>query len=413
MVKREIQLGKLIFRLFAGALLGISCLSASAATITPLNTVPGNILDVSGDRILWTTDYKSLLIRDRNTNLDTAAFGAPAEYVNLENAFLTPYGAIYNFDKSSILSTNTFELHNGTVENVGQLGFHTSVNGNTAVFYGLGPMVRRDLATGTNQSIVSSVATQVANQTRQFIDPNGDVVYYGGYNDGLSNYDVYRLHNGVSTRLTHAPDKIANTDPLSDGANVVYQKVTLFQTGSGTRGIFMTGTGGETTLVPVPADPNTLDHIAGSYLANSGWIVYSAIHQTFHPTMIGGFWQADGTQIFMHTPDDKIIMVDDLPFAATLDDLSPNGQFSFHDSNFDKNYIQSPGEAAIDIGAIGAAGHLPYLDGDTFYVDGSWYTVANGSHIGTLYRIDGVPEPASLSLVGVAICFLGRRRGRA
>src|SRR4051812_38205896 len=192
----------------------------AAADPVTITTVTGEILDASPTRVLYKTSDNDLVIRDVSDpdNATDAQVPIPAgrELADADAARLIPGGALYpDRPTGSQLGTHLREWHNGTTTDLGDLNSSRSiaVAGNYAIWSNAKTLTRRNVATGTNDT----VATDAGNVDND-VAANGSVVYWA-YNDPSHPDDPYvvRRWDGAPTTTLSTAATDWSTYPRTDG----------------------------------------------------------------------------------------------------------------------------------------------------------------------------------------------------
>jgi hypothetical protein len=252
---------------------------ASAATLTELAGVQGQILDASPAKVLYWQDHDShgpLKIRDVATGTDVTVPVPAGREVGTGFAALIDGGAMYTsfLEGGDVLSAHMEEWRNGVLTD---LGFVNSTNslmvaGNYAIWNtdpNNGPggheLIRRELTTGTNVT----VATDAIN--------NGSVVLASGdvYYMQASLARIYKWHAGVSTQVTHGSAGETSTFPLTTGSNVAFLRTNQQQA---TSVFFSDGT--SDSLLPGSGNPAGMTNPGRDYAVAGDWIAYTRANQT-------------------------------------------------------------------------------------------------------------------------------------
>jgi hypothetical protein len=271
-------LGALVAALLAALALAAAPAAHAAATWAEIDNVPGRIVDVDADRILFEPDDQHLSIKDRNTQVVTP-IPVGTHYPRFE-AFLAPHGAIWRSDGIYQWRDDTgLATALPTKPVLGDL----SVAGSWAIFTYQDAtdsttqhVVRRDLENGINLEVTSAARRDASVGPTNDVAANGDVVYWSGDH-------VYRFRGGLSTQLT--PDRPLlppDNDPVplyprTDGTNVLWRVFRYTVPDAGLAAFFPTS---------APKTPTMLDNFTSRqsawtsrvedvYQENNGYIAYT------------------------------------------------------------------------------------------------------------------------------------------
>jgi hypothetical protein len=352
-----------------GVLLAVIVLAVPAratASRVVMEQVPGTILDVQADRILFLDRSNALSIEDRQTDAITQIPSVAGK--TPDHGFLTPHGAIFDVRNSSSLD-ELYEWRDGSLSQLlGSLNssFSLIVKGKWAIYSGAATccsysLFLRDLDLG----VTTTVSTDAGNIYNDVAE-SGEVAYWTGQNAPVGDYEIFRYQNGVSQQLT-SDTTLWNTWALTDGTNIAYSKHSqCCFNDSGSVAVYTPG--GEVVL---DSFRNRWPDPYRDYQVAGGWVAY---------THIG---PSGETQVWERSP------------TGTLTQLSPSGQSAYIvgmdgeggvmvDSSY--LYLRRPGQAPVNLGSSSASG-LPGLGNYIFWHDGSWYEATGG----TLFRF--VPDP--------------------
>ena len=226
-------------RRFCGLVLLLSAVSIGIAApsgaadepqLVLIDTVAGNILDVTADRILYldkTVSPAELKIEERTSGAITPLPASPDGLIPYVG-FLAPRGAIFAALPSSggAAGDRVFEWTEGAgLEDLGTInslqslrvaGRYAIWNTNPPCCGAPTPLLRRDL--------LSDVTVQVsadAGNINNSVAANGDVAYWT--TRGAHPFEIFLYHDGVSQQLTNdgGSSTLANLFPFTDGSGLV------------------------------------------------------------------------------------------------------------------------------------------------------------------------------------------------
>lgn len=187
--------------------------------LTPIESVPGRILDVGTDRLLFVvsgTEGEILQTFDRNTGKEEVIFEEPGALVSY--GYLAPRGAIFVEQSGNVLTARVLHVRNQEVVNLGQSNSAASLlaRGRYAIWNEGMALIRRDLEEGTNV-----VVSRDAGNWAHDVTSEGVVAYWTSRNE----YQIFRFENGENVSLTQDRD-LWNTYPRISGSNTIYRKST-------------------------------------------------------------------------------------------------------------------------------------------------------------------------------------------
>jgi hypothetical protein len=238
------------------------------AVLQVVATVPGRVLDVDADRILYldstTADPPVMKVRDRSSGGDetVGSISSPLQ----GRAYLTPSGAVFLQKQHDFPFSALFEWRNGTLAALG--GAHDLRVAGAFAAYSTGTdatsttLIRRNTTTGSDLTVATDISI-----TGKDVAANGDVVYWT--DDGL----VWRFRDASGTSQVSPPTGL-NAYPLTDGINVVYQRRTGVN--PNTNGIWEIELfDGTTTTTLAPEREQSVVSPGSDYAVNNGWTAYT------------------------------------------------------------------------------------------------------------------------------------------
>jgi Bacterial Ig domain len=325
--------------------------------LSEVEAVGGSIIDVQPDRILFLDD-KILKIHDRASGVDSVVMDDAGKVV--QYGFLTPKGAIFVASSVDATTSRVYEWRDGSMINLGPVNSDASlkVKGKYAI-WNLAPplgdpaLFLRDLAAGTNIEV-----TNIAGNIENDVSASGDVVYWSCCSP--TNYNVYRYHNGVNTKLTN-DSSLWNTYPRTDGINVIYRKHAPCCNDQ-TYAIVLYGSAGEIPL----ASPRQQEPLPETdYQLNGGWVAF---------TRLG----TSALQVWTRSPAGEEAQITFYSAPSSIQALSPVGGVIFN--NAGRSYLKEANAPALDVGSD--LGHY-------FWQDGQWLVTIGRS----LFRVNTTPPP--------------------
>jgi len=232
--------------------------SLSAGTRTLLAQVPGQVLDASGDRVLW-IDGATRVIKVRTLSTGTDAT-VKVDSVKTTNFPWTVSGHLYTGGALVWnLYSEIFDWQGGAATYLGKTdsSHPPSVDGDWASYYldGTG-LQRRNLATGSTTTLVPGGG--VVND----VGPDGTVAW-------LASTNLVTWHNGSTTSVPTTPNGIFGVPNrvLADGVNAGY---TTVSSGTFMAAAYLSHAGGDELL-----DGNNLNHGGKLYvLFAGGWAAF-------------------------------------------------------------------------------------------------------------------------------------------
>jgi hypothetical protein len=289
---------------------------AASGTRTLVVTVPGEVLDVSVDRVLWVhpqpTGPRLMKIRTPGTGADVVVKADSGVSVT---GFLYSAGAIVAGDDGWFEYRNSTLTSLGPVLRPGGSRAEVSVEGEWAAWSTGTQVIRRNLTTGTNSLVASTGANLVD------VGADGDVVY--GYTSGLFLYS-----GGTTTPITTECSLGSVNQLQTDGVNVTYvTSCTSFNSAA----LYLDNGNSDIML----AGHATLSGGLVTYRLNNGWIAYST---GLSPTR-------------RRSPSGTIEQVSPETSATILEALGPDGTLIYrYPTPSGRYYLVTPGGARYDLG---------------------------------------------------------------
>jgi hypothetical protein len=305
-------------------------------TRTLVVTVPGEVLDVSLDRVLWVDAQapgpRLVKIRTPGTGADVVV---KADSGASTTGYLYSAGAIVGGDDG------WYEYRNGTLTSLGPVLTEgggrgaVSVEGEWAAWSTGTQVVRRNLSTGTNSLVANTGAGTVE------VGADGDVVY-------VTSGGIF-LYNG-STTTPVTTQALGFFQIQTDGVNVVYVTLSV----SGNSASLYLDNGNSDILL---ASHSTKSGGIVPYRLNNGWIAYST---GLSPTM-------------RRSPSGTTQQVSPETSATILEALGPDGTVIYrYATPAGRYYLVTPAGARYDLG--------PYVSGARVLSRGNvFFLVAGGS----------------------------------
>jgi hypothetical protein len=372
-----------------------SAASAEAQTVgtrEPIAQVPGRIVDVSADRILYLQGDPpdnqegphTLKVRTRASGQDTTVPSVAPRYP--QYGFLTAHGVVFMAMAGDALTARLFEWRDGRMLD---LGFPNSAqslvvkgrygiwNAGPSTAQPRWPLFRRDFALGTTLQPAAD-AGNIDND----VSEDGQVVYWSAPQFGEpspNQYDIFRWRNGRTEQLTNDSDAVLwNTDPLTDGVNVVYSKHSPCCTEE--RGSVAVFTSAGEVVLDSFRDDWPVSHL--DYQAAGGWVAFTRLGSN------------DELEVWTRSPQGIETRISPVGKPARIIDLNRLGEVMFADWSHRGGvvppghlYLGRPGKPPIDFGGpvrgTDRVGHPNFV----FWQAGQWFEAFGG----TLYRLD--PDP--------------------
>ncbi len=318
----------------------------SNAALLETGAVPGRILDVAADRILYLDSLlplPGLKTWDRVNGTYVVRNLPPG--TQIEAAFLAPGGAVYVDHQSS--QPVAYQWQGSLVSTLTTSTTGLKVVGEWAIWLNsIGQLQRADLLTGAVITIDDHLTPGSPD-----LAPNGDIVY--SRNPPLppdtTSPGIYRFRASVRTHLTDT----TGINPRTDGSRIVFQSSVLPY-----RIILLDGPN-QTVLSTWPTPPSAA---AGSeYQVTGGWVAF------IRPS------SGNQTVLWTHSPADVEQQASFLGNPAFLEAVGPAGEVVFQPTTgtIPPRYLATPpyGPSPGTIGS-GALGRPILLNGQLSIVIG-------------------------------------------
>jgi PKD domain/Bacterial Ig-like domain len=361
------------------------------ATWTEIDSVPGQILDVDGNHILFQETAENLAIKNRSTGVVTSITTVSGKTPVL--GFLGPHGAILALQGANTGDRYVYEWRDGTLSLLGPMNSYPSsligsgtnaysltVSGDFAIWMWVRHpedlnqaqqvLTRLDMTTdATTEVTTSAESTHQTALAPADVASNGDVLFASGQK-------VYRFHQGVTTEVAgpaSSPDAYAR-DPRTDGTDVVWRTTdnpphpddghtTLV-------GNFGGSAPGPVELVP---DAYRRDPVPGfDYRVVGGWTAYT--HGGTRSQMTVRERAPDGTDTPLTDPDEHYL------FGLNGDGDVIYGTYVFNGAGTVAGFLREPGGSPIPLDPFRAlAPRNGTLNDYVFDAGSHWYNVMSGS----------------------------------
>jgi hypothetical protein len=184
--------------------------------LVQIGQVPGQIIDVSGARILYLGS--TLKVLDRATRQTVTVPAGPGHDPGY--GWLVPGGVIFRASGGDSTTVRLYEWCGGShVNDLGPLNstFSVVVRAPYVIWSDGTTLYRRDLATG--RTVV--VATDAGNWYNDLL-PTGEVIYW----TDNGSYRIMRYYEGKTEQVGPGTPGLWNVYPITDGTNVVYLRLT-------------------------------------------------------------------------------------------------------------------------------------------------------------------------------------------
>jgi hypothetical protein len=317
---------------------------STTAALEVVTTVPGRVLAVDTDRILYvdstSTGVQTLRIRNRSSGTDVTV---SADVGNLAVAALMPDGnAVYLSGEFSMVDKDLFEWRDGALTNLGKAS-DLQMAGPFILYSGPAGLVRRNVSTGSSLTVTSSFIN-----AGRGVAADGDVIYTKS--DSL----VYRFQDGTGSAPISPPIG-NNTWPVTDGSSIVYGRRTGVTRPAFNNIIEIELFDGTNTIALVP--PTESVNGLGHYTINNGWVAFTKPGSGGQP------------QVWTRSPGGQERQATFLGQGSGIVTLGPNGEIvSYSGANY--SYVVPPYDSApIDAGA--GAGRFLFLDGALLKLTGN------------------------------------------
>jgi hypothetical protein len=334
----------------------------------------GRILDVQGDRVLLLnnpgTTGNILKIRSRSTG-DESVIPLNGQVVTA--GFLSTKGAVFSATDSATVAPagRVYELRDGALLDLGELFIDLKVTGDYALWDTFDRTVSRPVL--LTRDLSSGITTQVAADTNAGgaadVAGNGDVVYTlatARDAQGRDLYNIYRYRGGNSSQLTNDAANFANSSPVTDGSNVVYQRQPRSPQPSDYILSAIDSSNGRTDLA---SQSRALSR--GEYQAAGGWVAF--------PKIAGG-----ASQVWTRSPSGVVQQITFFGTNSLTNQLSANGEVVL--TNSGRMYLQRAGDPLFDFAASSRL--------KAFTVGDQWYAFLGR----TLFRLPLATELAPVLL---------------
>jgi hypothetical protein len=319
---------------------------------TLLAQVPGRVLDADGQRILWLDSAGGTpTIKLRSGGSDVTL--ATAAHTNWFDGRLFPGGALLSRPTGpewGAAAPVLVEYRGGIVQELGPVVDSARVEGLWAAWAVTpnGPVLRRDLAVGRNDTVVASDVN--ARHTVVDVGPNGDVAWNHHLDSGAGTSLLYRYRNGANTLLLQT-FAYGPLNPRTDGVNVVYRN---FNLQNGWQQFWRVRDGEDELLGTGPFPGTPTQDLNLNPALNAGWLAWIVhANSPYPPTAVGRLRSPGGTE---HTVAPGLQVL-------AMEALSPDGQLVFHRGrpngaiglNTVSRSLTTPGGTIYDVGPIGTA----------------------------------------------------------
>ncbi|HUR94499.1 MAG TPA: hypothetical protein VMY76_07935 [Gemmatimonadales bacterium] len=313
-----------------------------AAAVQPILHVPGKILDVSADFVLFvdSTAEGSALVRRARTDGTNVTI---AEVPRFGPAFLGPSGVVLYVERTDVYPfARLSEWRNGVTTNLGGV-FEVRVAGQFAIWevgdlgnVFVSPLMRRDLGSGSTMLIADD-----AGNTQQSVAADGDVAYW------TNTFGVWWYQDGTGAEQISPPDGV-NTYPVTDGEQVIYRRAPQLGDAGPWEIIRQDGAGATVLAAGIPAEP-----IPGAdYAVNGGWAA-------FRRAGSGG-----QLQIWTRSPAGEERQVTTFGTSSELRGIGPAGEVLFASAAAASELqLSRPPYDAPSV-PVGGAGEFHFLDGE-------------------------------------------------
>ncbi|HMH52396.1 MAG TPA: Ig-like domain repeat protein [Candidatus Acidoferrum sp.] len=364
----------------------------SSPRLTEVDRVPGLIVDVTADRILFLDPPHNgglLKVRSRATGVDVTI--PPVAGQDPQYGFLTPTGAMFVAMGGSVLQAGVYDWRgSGSPINLGYPNSTESlrVAGDYAIWSGEhGPvytgqppvLFRRHLPSATNVEVALN-----AGNWRNDVAENGDVVYWESVNGA---YNIFRYRAGITTPLT-TDTQLWNTYVVTDGVNAVYRKHTPCCSNQ-TYAITMYGASGEVTLAPARSQEPAPGR---DYAARNGWTAFTRLN-------------GQALQVWVRSPQGVSTQLSFFGSSSQIDvgqtgsgietssgAISSDGQVMFVNvpGFAPRRYLASPTRSAVPIGSGW---------GLSFSLNNQWFIGMGRS----LFAVDPDVQPSTMTAVASSL----------
>jgi hypothetical protein len=346
-----------------------------------IGQVPGQIVDVSGARILYLDSSASrarLKVLNRATEQTVTVPAVPAH--DPEYGWLVPGGVIFRASGGDSTTIRLYEWCGGSqVIDLGPLNsdFSVVVRAPYVIWSDGMTLYRRDLATG--RTVV--VATEAGNWYNDLL-PTGAVIYWT--EDG--SYRIMRYYEGKTEQVS--PDTLGlwNVYPITDGTNVAYLRVTPCCRGPQDYSIIL-GHGRRETALTTPGSydpsPGTDYEVAG------GWTAFQETSST------------GDRQTWLRDPGGATTQLPDIAPTGHQAIVAMNAAGQVMYSSGENLYLGQTGQPAVLLDSGQGAWQtrrFPIVGNFTTYLCHRWYLAAGGS-LYVLSHWSSAPRPQAPSFL--------------
>lgn len=310
--------------------------------LTPVFTADNQIADFSGQKVFVMND--SLVSSPRIVDISSAAVTAvpfPGYIPTKDNVHLTPEGAVFGGLISSPSNpgnvASLYDWNNSSLDSIGWFG-GLKAAGNYCIWTAPATsLYLRDLTTATNR-LLSTTANNVAND----VTAGGVVVFRK-----LTNFidSIVRYENNSFTTIGDYSGGVSNSDPLTDGKNVVY--ISMDQQFNASLHVY----NGSTNYL-LSNNPGGLVSQGANYQINNGYVAYSKKGTTGQ--FEAWIWDSTGNNS----------QVSSFAGSSTLDLLNSRGDLTFLNGASRYFFTKSAGIKSIS---------SPL--GKSYYQNSAWYVV--------------------------------------
>jgi hypothetical protein len=310
-----------------------------------LTEVPGTVLDISGNRVLYANadSGASLYIRTLNGGPDVRIFQSATGTFG-QYSRLTPGGAVFVLRLSSL-----YEYRQGSgvrLLDAGLWSEYLAVNDRFVVWStNDASMTRRDVSTGTNTVIATN-----AGNTEFGVSPNGDVSYWT-----VGTYQVMFAPVGATPILVSTTTGPQNTYATTDGTNVLYRSHSAGAFGPFTINWWTAANGTVSLTAPRSSSVSSLR----DYVANAGWLAWTDLGL------------AGEKQVWIRSATVSPVRVTNFGSSSVIEALAPTGDAVVTLTGTNRRYLVGPTRSTpVDLGqALGT----------TIYRDGHFVLMLNGA----------------------------------
>ncbi len=330
--------------------------------LSPIQTVPGSILDTSESRILYTENREnihSLEVFDRSTGESSNIYTNPGVSIQPHLSFLTPLGAIFVERMEDSTQFRLVDARGDEIVDLGKPDSNSSllVKGKYAIWNNSKTLFLRDLISGSNTIIAEN-----AGNWRNDLTAEGSVAYWGTTEE---NHQIFIYRNGASVQLTN-DSEYRSYSVRTDGENTIYTKDREILGQRFYQIAFHNGTA-ESIVLDTGMDEL---NVGSEYDLVDGWIAF------VKPGSSGQ------RQVWMHRVGESPRQRSLFFSGSLMIEINERGELIFENEQRDSKYISHPSGRFIKLGN--------YI-GETIWQDGRWQVVIGN----TLFALDTrrVPIP--------------------